>query len=124
MQFIEGSGWKACFDEERDLYTAKTSYPGAFDLYEIKKETYDALKPGNLSDEEACRLIHKSGRHLYMCVDDRCGPPYTVILDEDYENLCPWTKIPVSGRVWSKELTDAAVEIFTSEADNREQRKK
>lgn len=124
MQFIEGSGWKACFDEEKDLYTAKTSYPGAFNLYEITKETYDALSSGSLSDEEAYLLIGDSGRHLYMCVDDRCGPPYTVILDDDYEKLCPWTEIPGSSHVWSEELTDAAVEIFASEADNREQRRK
>ena len=124
MQFIEGSGWKACFDEEKDLYTAKTSYPGAFSLYEITKETYDALSSGSLSDEEAYLLIGDSGRRLFMCVDDRCGPPYTVVIDEDYKTLCPWTEIPGSGHIWSSELTDAAVEVFASEADNREQRRK
>ena len=48
-------------------------------------------------DPEAWRLIH-NGRHLFMSVDDRCGPPYTVILDSDYEKLCPWSTAVVSGR--------------------------
>ena len=59
-----------------------------------------------------------------MDVDDRCGPPYTVVLDDDYEKLCPWANVVSSGRVWPDELTDAAVEIFESEKNNREQRRK
>ena len=64
------------------------------------------------------------GRHLYMTVNDRCGPPYTVILDSDYQKLCPWAETVTTGEVWPDELTDAAVEVFASEADNREQRRK
>ena len=124
MQFIEGWGWKACFDEEKDLYTAETSVPGAFNLYQISRETYDALSEGVLSDEEAYCMIHDEGRHLYMDVDDRCGPPYSIVFDDEYMELCPWTDIPRSEHVWSEELTDAAVEIFASESDNREQRRK
>ena len=124
MQFIEGWGWKACFDEEKDLYTAKTSFPGAFNLYQISRETYDALSEGVLSDEEAYCRIHDEGRHLYMDVDDRCGPPYSIVFDDEYMELCPWTEIPRSEYVWSEELTDAVVEIFASESDNREQRRK
>ena len=59
-----------------------------------------------------------------MAVDDRCGPPYTVILDEDYQKLCPWAETRISGEVMPTELVDAAVELFASEADNREQRRK
>jgi hypothetical protein len=59
-----------------------------------------------------------------MDVDDRCGPPYTVILDHDYESLCPWADVKKSERVWSDELTDAAVEIFESEKNNRDKRRK
>ena len=58
-----------------------------------------------------------------MAVDDRCGPPYTVNLDSDYQKLCPWAKTSISGRVWDEELTDAAVEVFASEANNRPQRR-
>lgn len=59
-----------------------------------------------------------------MSVDDRCGPPYTIVFDDDYKTLCPWAKVFGSGKVWSEELTDAAVEIFGSEENNREQRRK
>ena len=124
MQFIEGSGWKACFDEERELYTAKTSFPGAVKLFEITKEVYDALSEEGMSDEEKYSLIHDKGRRLYMDIDDRCGPPYTVVLDEDYKTLCPWAELPESKNVWPAELTDAVVEIFASEENNRDQRRR
>ena len=58
-----------------------------------------------------------------MDVDDRGGPPYTIVFDDDYEKLCPWADAVKSGEVWSDELTDAAVELFDSEKDNREQRR-
>ena len=122
MEFKEGNGWKACYDKERDLYTAKRSGCGQLDLYEITKEIYDALKD-DMCDMDSYQLIHK-GRHLYMDVNDRCGPPYTVILDHDYESLCPWADVAKSKRVWSDELTDAAVEIFESEKNNRDKRRK
>ena len=59
-----------------------------------------------------------------MDVNDRCGPPYTVVLDHDYKTLCPWADVVSSGRVWPDELTDVAVELFESEKNNREQRRK
>lgn len=124
MRFIEGSGWKACFDEERDLYTARTSVPGAIKLFEIDSEVFELLQSGEMSDDDKYCLIHDKGRKLYMDIDDRCGPPYTVVLDDDYRTLCPWAELPGSGNVWPEELTDAAVELFASQANNREQRRK
>lgn len=124
MRFIEGSGWKACFDEERDLYTARTSVPGAIKLFEIDSEVFEELQSGEMSDDDKYCLIHDKGRKLYMDIDDRCGPPYTVVLDDDYRTLCPWAELPGSGNVWPAELTDAAVELFASQANNREQRRK
>ena len=59
-----------------------------------------------------------------MAVDGRCGPPYIVILDPDYQIICPWAKTVKSGKVWPDELVDAAVEVFESEKQNREQRRK
>ncbi len=59
-----------------------------------------------------------------MAVNDRCGPPYTVILDPDYKKLCPWAETITTGEVWPDELVDAAVEVFASEENNREQRRK
>ena len=124
MLLIQGSGWKACFDEERDLYTAKTSVPGAVYLLEINKETFEKLQSDELTDEAKYCLIHDNGRRLYMDIDDRCGPPYTVVLDSDYKTLCPWAELPESKTVWPEALTDAVVELFASETNNREQRRK
>ena len=88
--------------------------------YEITKEIFDQVEDPGI--EWPIRLICQ-GRHLFMSVDDRCGPPYTVIFDEDYEKICSWTKPQTTGHVWSEEMTDAAVEVFASEANNREQRR-
>ena len=68
MQFKKGCGWKACYDEKRNLYTAETGGMGAYHLYEITKEVYDLLDEDGGIDSE--RLIH-TGRHLYMDVNDR-----------------------------------------------------
>ena len=124
MQLIEGYGWKAHFDDERNLYTARTSVPGAIKLFEITKEVFDALSEDGMSDEDKYCLIHDKGRSLYADIDDRCGPPYTIVFDDDYKTLCPWAEVPESRNVWPEELTDAAVEIFESQKNNREQRRK
>ena len=71
MQLIQGSGWKAHFDDERNLYTARTSVPGAIYLYEINKEVFEELQTKDLSDDDKYCLIHDKGRSLYMDIDDR-----------------------------------------------------
>ena len=121
MQFKKGLGWKAGYDEKTGHCAAETGGPGAYDLYEIDKETFDRLDPN--ADSTSRDLIYK-GRHLYMDVNDRCGPPYTVVLDSDYKTIAPWASVISSGKVWSDELTDAAVEAFASESQNREQRRR
>ena len=120
MEFKEGSGWKCCYDAERELYTAQLGGGVNFDLYEITKEIYDQVD--NPDVEWPHRLINE-GRHLFMSVNDRCGPPYTVVFDSDYEKLCPWSDAIVTGKTWPDELTDAVVEVFASEKNNREQRR-
>ncbi len=123
MQIKEGLGWKAGYNEEKGLYGAEVIFQGSWDYYEITAAVFNSLGK-NMSGGEAERLI-QTGRHLYMHVNDRMGPPYTVVLDEDYADYCPWTeKSEPVGKTWSKELTDAAVELFESEKDNREQRRK
>ena len=122
MVFKKGDGWKACYDEETGVYTAERGGCGNYDLYEITKEIFDQLEDG-MRDSDTYKLIDE-GRHLYMSVNDRCGPPYTVVFDDDYKTLCPWANVVSSGKVWSDELTDAAVELFESEKNNREQRRK
>ncbi len=121
MEFKKGNGWRCCFDPDTGLYTAEIGGGPNHDLYEITKEIYDHVDDPDV--EWPTRLISE-GRHLYMSVDDRCGPPYTVILDSDYKKLCPWAETMITGKVWPDELVDAAVEVFASEADNREQRRK
>ncbi len=122
MQFKQGTGWKACYDEERELYTAEEGGGMAYDLFEITKEVYDRLGQKGMSDADNERLI-RTGRHLFQNVNDRCGPPYSIMYDENYDTLAPWASVVDSGKRWSDELTDAAVELFESEADNREQRR-
>ncbi len=122
MQCKEGVGWKACFDEASGRYTAEYGGSGEYHLYEITAAIFGALRSG-MTEGEACGHISE-GRHLYMDVNDRCGPPYTVVFDDEYRALCPWARIVGGTHVWSKALTDAAVELFASEAPNREHRRK
>ncbi len=119
LHFKYGIGWKACYDDERNLYTAKTSCRGDFDLYEINAEIYNQL--GN-PDVDADILIH-SGRHLYYSQDNPIGPPTDMVIDENYATLCPWADIQKSGNVMSSELTDIAVDLWEND-ETRAQRKK
>ena len=121
MEFKKGIDWRCCFAPETGRYTAEIGGGPNHDLYEITKEIYERVDDPSV--QWPTRLISQ-GRHLYMAVDDRCGPPYTVVLDSDYKEICPWAKTSIQGELWPDELTDAAVEVFASEADNREQRRK
>ena len=94
----------------------------SYHLYELTKEHYES-RDVTMTEGDASLIMYE-GRHMYMSVNDRCGPPYTVVFDDDYEKLCPWANVVSSGKVWPDELTDAAVEIFESEKNNREQRRK
>ncbi len=122
MQIKEGLGWKAGYNEKKDVYGAEVVFQGSCDCYEISAAVYSSLTKG-MSGSEAEALI-TTGRHLYMHVNDRMGPPYSVVLDDDYRDYCPWMGSPDKGTVWNEALTDAAVELFESEKDNREQRRK
>jgi hypothetical protein len=116
LHFKSGLGWKACYDDEKNLYTAKTSWRGDFDLYEINAEIYNQLdKP----DADAWKLIG-SGRHLYYSEDNPIGPPTDMVIDENYAELCSWTEIQESGNVMHKQLTDIAVNLWENE-ETREQ---
>ena len=119
LQFKQGLGWKACYDEERNLYTAQTSWIGDYHLYEINEEIYNHLdEPG-----ADCWELIGSGRHLYYSEDNPIGPPTDMVIDENYATLCPWAKIQTGGKVMPKELTDIAVDLWENEA-TREQREK
>lgn len=121
MEFKKGSGWICCYDQETGLYTAQTGGGVNCTLYEITKEVYDRVDAPGV--ESPIRLICE-GRKLFMSVDDRCGPPYTIVFDSDYEKLCPWSDAAETGKTWDEDMTDAAVEVLESEKDNREQRRR
>ena len=122
MEFKEGSGWVCCYDPERNLYTARTGGGVNQTLFEIKKETYDKIDDPKY--EWPASIIHDEGRMLFMSVNDRCGPPYTIIFDDDYKELCPWADTYITGKVWDENFTDAVVEVLASQENNREQRRK
>lgn len=121
MEFKEGPGWKCCYDPQRGLYTAQTGGGVNCTLYEITKEIYDHIDDPDV--KWPARLLG-DGRKLFMSVNDRCGPPYTIVFDSDYKELCPWSDAAFSGRTWSDEMTDAVVEVLESEVGNREQRRR
>ncbi len=124
MQFKEGIGWKACYDEERNLYTAQRSWRGFYQLCEIDKETYDMLGTDAMGDKYPDELI-SNGRHLFEADDDYYSMPHCIVYDENYMNLAPWSdayKRADNDIQVSKEATDFAVEHFPSEEKNREYR--
>lgn len=119
LHFKKGLGWKACYDDEKNTYTAKTSWRGDYDLYEIDAEIYRRLgEPDTDSDE-----LIRSGRHLYYSQDSPIGPPTDMVIDENYAALCPWAEIQTSGNVMPAQLTDIAVDLWENEK-TREQREK
>ncbi len=122
MLFKKGPGWKAGFDPDSGRTFGEYGGVQAYNLYELTQELFDRLDK-KMTESDAGSVM-REGRHLYMSVNDRCGPPYSVVFDDDYETLCPWASAPKSGRVWPDALTDAAVELFASEENNREQRRK
>ena len=122
MQFKEGSGWKVWYDEDNKRYFGEYGGGMSYNLYELTEKQYEQLDE-SMTEGDASIIMYE-GRHLYMSVNDRCGPPYTVVFDDDYEKLCPWANVVSGGKVWPDELTDAAVEQFESEKNNRDQRRK
>ena len=120
MVFKKGSGWKACYDSQTGLYYGEYGGIQEYHLYEITKAIFDQLDK-KMRESEAGSIMQE-GRHLYMSVNDRSGPPYTVVFDDDYETLCPWADVVKSGPVCPDALTDAAVKLFAFEQNNRDKR--
>ncbi len=90
MEFKNGLGWKACYDAERELYTAERSWRGYYQLCEITKEIYDILGTEAMGDETADQWISK-GRELFRSDDDYYTLPYYTVGDERYAELAPWS---------------------------------
>ena len=87
MQFKEGLGWKACYDEERNVYTAQRGWRGFYQLCEIDAETYNKLG----GEEDPDKLIG-SGRVLFESDDDYYTQRYYRVVDEKYDELAPWSR--------------------------------
>lgn len=84
--FKEGNQWKCCFDPEKGLYTAQIGHGVNCTLYEITKEIYENVDE---SDDDWSANLIREGRRLFMSVNDKCGLPYTVVLDITQKNNNP-----------------------------------
>ena len=89
MQFKKGTGWKACYDEDRNVYTAERYLGDFYQLCEIDKDTYDKLETDAMGDETSGSLIGK-GRQLVFQDGDSHTMAYSTICDENYYELAPW----------------------------------
>ena len=109
MQFKEGLGWKACFDEERGIYTAERRWRGFYPLCEIDRATFEKLGADITEDESPDELI-ANGRHLFEANDDYdTAAPTATVYDEDYYRLAPWSgakRRAEKSSVTSQELTE------------------
>ena len=125
MQFKEGLGWKACYDEERGIYTAERRWRGFYQLCEIDRATFEKLGTDTTEDESPDELI-ANGRHLFEANDDYdTAAPTATVYDEDYYRLAPWSgakRRAEKSSVTSQELTDFMVEHFSDEEKNRRHR--
>ncbi len=127
MQFKKGPGWKACYDEERELYTAERSWRGFYQLCQIDREIYERLETGTAEDDPDALIA--SGRHLFEADDDyNTSAPTATVYDEDYAELAPWSRAKAraerSAVITNRELTDFMVENFPGEEKNREYRER
>ncbi|WP_274967978.1 hypothetical protein [Succinimonas amylolytica] len=92
IYFKKGTGWKACRDEGRNIFTAERSWRGFYELRQIDRDTYDRLGTELPGDETPISLIRK-GRQLAECDDDYYACPYIEIRDENYAELAPWADV-------------------------------
>lgn len=57
MQFKKGLGWKACYDEEKGIYTAKLSWRGDASYYEIDAELFNRLDTPEMGNDYPDDLV-------------------------------------------------------------------
>ena len=108
MQFKKGIGWKACFDEEKNTYTAQRSWRGFYQLCEIDAEIYDKLG----GDDDSDKLIG-SGRVLFESDDDYYCMPYYTVYDENYNEIAPWSSAKwIAGKTDVLKKKDQIVKQF------------
>ena len=66
MKMKEGTGWKACHNDERGVYGAEVMFQGSWALYEITGEVFARLS-SKLSSGEAERLGVQAGTVWRTC---------------------------------------------------------
>ena len=108
MRFKKGIGWKACHDEEKNIYTAQRSWRGFYQLCEIDAEIFDKLG----GEEDPDKLIG-SGRVLFESDDDYYCPPHYTVYDANYSELAPWSNAEwIAGKTDALKKKDQIVKQF------------
>ncbi len=92
MQIKKGLGWMACYDEDKGIYTARTSWRGDASYYEIDAEIFNRLDTPEMENEDPDDLI-KTGRILYSKSDSPIGPATETVYDDNFAELCSWAEI-------------------------------
>lgn len=90
LHFKKGPGWKACFDEEHNVYTAERSWRGFYQLTEIDRDTYERLGTDAIGNDSPTELIGR-GREMFQSDDDYYTMPYCSVRDEHYAEIAPWS---------------------------------
>ncbi len=123
MQFKEGPGWKACYDEKRNLYMAERSWRGFYQLCEIDRVTYDRLGTDAMGDRRPGELIGR-GRVLVESDDDYYTCPYLNIYDKNYPELAPWADAARRAAAVAAWEASHGISITETKVENRRGKKK
>ena len=114
MQFKKGLGWKACYDEEKGIYTARISWRGDASYYEIDAEVFNRLDTPEIGGADPEEMIRK-GRLLYEKSDSSIGPATETVFDDNFAELCSWAEIRRCDHKSSSEMTDLNVRLWGNE---------
>ena len=121
MQFKQGLGWKACYDEEKGIYTARVSWRGDAAYYEIDAGVFNRLGTPEMGNDYPDDLI-RTGRLLYQKGDGSSGPATETVYDDRFAEMCSWAEIRRCDNTSSKEMTDLFADLWGNEK-TREYRK-
>ncbi len=104
----------ACYDEEKGIYTARTSWRGDAAYYEIDAEVFNRLDTPDMGNDYPDDLI-KTGRLLYRKSDSSAGPATETVYDDNFAELCSWAEIRRCDHKTSSEMTDLFVNLSGNE---------
>lgn len=86
MQFKEGLGWKACYDVEKGIYTARFSWRGDASYNEIDADVFNRLDTPEMGNYYPDDLI-RTGRLLYEKGDGSIGTSTENVYDDNFAEL-------------------------------------